>query len=194
MFSLDNREKQLLLGIARRSMTSAVARLESESEGPERELGIKQCAGAFVTLKRSGRLRGCIGQIVLGIAMAEVVSYSAAAAALQDPRFQPVRIDELAEIEIEISILSTPEEIQAHEIEAGKHGLIVSRGSQRGLLLPQVAAEHRWESQRFLEETCVKAGLEREAWKDPLTKISGFTAIVFSESEIPAVFEPESRQ
>jgi len=175
-------------------MTSAVARLESEKEGPERELGTKQCAGAFVTLRRQGRLRGCIGQIVLGISIVDVVSYSAAAAALEDPRFRPVQIDELAEIEIELSILSAPEEIQAHEIEAGRHGLIVSRGSQRGLLLPQVAAEHRWESQRFLEETCVKAGLERDSWKDPQTKISGFTAIVFRESEIPAASEPGSRQ
>jgi len=81
-------------------------------------------------------------------------------------------------------VLSVPERIDPRQIEAGKHGLIVSRGWQRGVLLPQVAVEQRWESIRFLEETCVKAGLEREAWKQSETVILAFTADVFSESEI----------
>lgn len=183
MFLLDNREKQYLLDVARRAVVAAVENgraLEVRSiESDERA-----CAGAFVTLKRRMRLRGCIGQIGTKQSAAAVVAYSARAAALEDPRFDPVRAHELSEIEIELSILSPPATIAPHEIEVGQHGLIVSRGWQRGVLLPQVAPEHRWGSMRFLEETCAKAGLERDAWKDPQTLILAFTAEVFSESEI----------
>jgi uncharacterized protein len=186
MFSLDNREKLLLLEVARRAMSEAVSRRETEGLFAP-ELATLECAGAFVTLRRGNRLRGCIGQIAPEQPASEVVAYSARAAALDDPRFEPVRAEELAEIEIEISILSSPEITDPHQIEAGRHGLIVSRGSHRGVLLPQVATEHRWESQRFLEETCIKAGLERDAWRDPETQILAFTAIVFSESEPPGV-------
>jgi AmmeMemoRadiSam system protein A len=114
------------------------------------------------------------------------VTYCARAAALDDPRFQPVRPEEVPEIDIEISVLSDPEDIAPFQIEAriepGRHGLIVTRGAQRGLLLPQVAAEFRWSAQRFLEETCAKGGIEPATWKDPATRIQAFTAEVFSES------------
>jgi len=183
MFSLDNREKQYLLDVARRALIAAVEGGQAfEVLAVERHAD--ECAGAFVTLKRRTRLRGCIGQIGTKQSAAQVIAYSARAAALEDPRFDPVRPHELSEIEIELSVLSPPATITPHEIEVGKHGLIVSRGWQRGLLLPQVAPEHRWESSRFLEETCVKAGLERDAWKEPGTLILAFTAEVFSESEI----------
>jgi uncharacterized protein len=112
------------------------------------------------------------------------VAHSAKSAALEDSRFDGVRVDEVPEIEIEISVLSALEDISLEQIEAGKHGLLVSRGLQRGLLLPQVATECRWTAGRFLEETCVKAGLARDAWRDSETKIQGFTAEVFSESEL----------
>jgi len=112
------------------------------------------------------------------------VTHSAKSAALEDPRFEPVQSEEVAEIEIEISVLSVLEEIVPEQIEAGRHGLMVSRGWQRGLLLPQVATEMRWTALRLLEETCVKAGLERGAWREPDTKIQGFTAEVFGESEL----------
>ena len=183
MFSLGNREKLYLLDVARRALVAAVEGGQTfEVLAVERDEG--ECAGAFVTLKRRARLRGCIGQIGTKQSAAEVIAYSARAAALEDPRFDPVRPHELPEIEIELSVLSPPATIAPHEIEVGKHGLIVSRGWQRGLLLPQVAPEYRWESRRFLEETCVKAGLERDAWKDSQTLILAFTAEVFSESEI----------
>lgn len=182
MSSLDNREKLLLLSVARRALVAAVetgklvevSRLDSSIE----------CGGAFVTLRHRARLRGCIGQIGSNQAALAVVAYSARAAALEDPRFDPVRPDELAEIDIELSILSSPENIAPDQIEVGRHGLIVRRGWQRGVLLPQVATEYRWQSMRFLEETCVKAGLQRDAWNDPLTLILAFTAEVFSESGI----------
>jgi len=183
MFSLDNRAKLELLLVARRTISTAVAKSPSAADLPP-QLNALECAGAFVTLRRSGKLRGCIGQIAVKQPLAEVVAYSARAAALEDPRFDPVRVDELIEIDIELSILSAPEPITAEQVEAGRHGLIVSRGFQRGVLLPQVATEHRWGRLRFLEETCVKAGLERDAWTDPQTQILAFTAQVFSESEI----------
>jgi uncharacterized protein len=183
MFSLGNREKLLLLRIARQTIGRAVANSPSAEE-LSAELSAFDCAGAFVTLRRGGRLRGCIGQIVLQQPAAEVVAYSARAAALEDPRFEPVRASELTEIEIELSILSPTQAVAPEQVEVGRHGLIVSRGLRRGVLLPQVAIEHRWESRRFLEETCVKAGLEPDAWTDQETQILAFTAQVFSESEI----------
>jgi AmmeMemoRadiSam system protein A len=143
---------------------------------------LRQPGGAFVTLHRRGRLRGCVGQLPSKEPLLEVVAHCAKAAALEDPRFKPVRADEIAEIEIELSILSRLEDVTPGRIETGKHGLVVSRGWQRGVLLPQVATEFKWQAARFLEETCVKAGLEREAWKDPQTRIQAFTAEVFSES------------
>jgi hypothetical protein len=116
--------------------------------------------------------------------LTQVVAHCARAAALEDPRFDPVSPDELDGIEIEISVLSPLKTIAPAEIEAGKHGLMVSHAGQRGVLLPQVATELDWGAERFLEETCVKAGLGRDAWKDPATRICAFTAEVFSESDL----------
>ena len=182
MSSLGNREKQLLLEVARRALIAAVERRES-LEIPPQERSLTETAGAFVTFRCRGRLRACIGQIKSSQLLFEVVAYSAKAAALEDSRFNPVRSEELAEIDIELSVLSLLEEIAPDRIEAGRHGLIVTRGSQRGVLLPQVATERRWNAERFLEESCVKAGLQREAWKTPGTLLQGFSAEVFSESE-----------
>lgn len=181
MSPLADREKQLLLELARRALTAGVEKRESIPDLPADE-ALRQPGGAFVTLHRRGRLRGCVGQLPSKEPLVEVVAHCAKAAALEDPRFKPVRADEIAEIEIELSILSGLEDVTLGRIEAGKHGLVVSRGWQRGVLLPQVATEFKWQAARFLEETCVKAGLEREAWKDPQTRIQAFTAEVFSES------------
>jgi AmmeMemoRadiSam system protein A len=184
MSSLGNREKKFLLEIARQALCLAAERRKSlENIAPDPAFG--ESTGAFVTLRKRGRLRGCMGQIGSGRPLAQVVAHSAKSAALEDPRFDPVRLNEVGEIEIEISVLSALAEISAEQIEAGKHGLLVSRGLQRGLLLPQVATECRWTARRFLEETCIKAGLGREAWREPETRIQGFTAEVFSESELP---------
>jgi AmmeMemoRadiSam system protein A len=181
MSPLADREKQLLLELARRALTAGVEKRESIPDFPADEV-LRQPGGAFVTLHRRGRLRGCVGQLPSKEPLVEVVAHCAKAAALEDPRFRPVRADEIAEIEIELSILSGLEDVTLGRIEAGKHGLVVSRGWQRGVLLPQVATEFKWQAARFLEETCLKAGLEREAWKDPQTRIQAFTAEVFSES------------
>ena len=105
----------------------------------------------------------------------------AADAALRDPRFAPLRPEELAGLEIEVSLLSPIHPIRAEEVEIGRHGLLVERGLRRGLLLPQVATEHRLSRELFLAETCVKAGLPRESWKDPETHLYGFECEVVAQ-------------
>jgi uncharacterized protein len=182
MSLLGSREKQLLLEVARRAVTVAVERREHFDALPE-DPNSGQSGGAFVTLLHRGRLRGCIGQITSTGSLVQIVAYCAKTAALEDSRFPPVRSDELAALEIEISVLSLLEEIAPERIETGKHGLMVSRGGQRGVLLPQVAIQFHWTAERFLAETCAKAGFERSAWKDPGTRIYAFTAEVFSESD-----------
>ena len=180
MSSLAEPAKKTLLDVARRAVVRAVESRELLEDLPHNE-ALQQPAGAFVTLHRLGRLRGCVGQLASNEALISVVAYCAMAAALEDPRFSPMTRDELAAFEIEISVLSPLVEIRPDEIEAGKHGLMVSRGGRRGVLLPQVAPEHDWGPVRFLEETCEKAGLERDAWKQPETRVQVFTAEVFSE-------------
>jgi uncharacterized protein len=182
MSPLGNPQKQLLLDVARRAVTAAVERCEIPGALPE-ALDLGPFGGAFVTLHQRGRLRGCIGQIIPIGSLVEIVAYAARAAALEDPRFPPVRSEELAHVDIEISVLSILEEVALERIETGKHGLMVSRGAQRGLLLPQVATQYGWTAERFLAETCIKAGFERHAWKDPASRIYAFTAEVFSELE-----------
>jgi AmmeMemoRadiSam system protein A len=181
MSSLAEREKQLLLQLARSALALAVANNSPLQDFPADEI-FQQPAGAFVTLHRRGRLRGCVGQLPGRDSLAEVVTHCARSAALHDSRFDPVSSAELSEIEIEVSVLSALEDVALDAIEAGKHGLVVSQGRYRGVLLPQVASQFNWGAQRFLEETCVKAGLEREAWKDPATRVQAFTAEVFSET------------
>jgi len=184
MSSLAEREKQLLLQIARSALTLGVAGKPPLQEFPSDEV-LQLGAGAFVTLHRRGRLRGCVGQLPGRDALVAVVAHCARAAALDDSRFEPVGLAEVSEIEIEVSVLSALEDVTLGAIEAGKHGLVVSQGRQRGVLLPQVASQFNWGVQRFLEETCVKAGLERDAWKDPATRMQAFTAEVFSEAAVP---------
>jgi AmmeMemoRadiSam system protein A len=106
----------------------------------------------------------------------------AAAAAFQDPRFRPLAPEELADLEVEISVLTPMRRVEkVEEIEVGKHGLFIEQGFARGLLLPQVAVQYRWDRDTFLAQTCVKAGLPPDAWKDSATKIYTFTAEIFSD-------------
>lgn len=184
MCPLPSVEKRLLLEVARRSLIQAV-QVRSILQEPDLPSHARSSlsAGAFVTLRRKSRLRGCIGQVGVPQPIVPLVAYCAQAAALQDPRFAPVEPHEVPEIEIELSILSAPDEITLEHIEIGKHGLMVTRGKFRGLLLPQVAVQYGWHASRFLEETCVKAGLERTAWKAADVRLEGFTAEVFCESE-----------
>jgi AmmeMemoRadiSam system protein A len=183
MSSAGNREKKRLLEVARGAMSAAVEGREFLGQSSELS-NPRNVGGVFVTLHRRGRLRGCVGQVLTSQSLVETVAYCAKAAALEDPRFEPVRPDELGEIEIELSVLSLLEGIAPGQIQAGKHGLMVSHGTQRGVLLPQVAPQFRWSGQRLLEETCVKAGLERDAWKNQDVRVQAFTAEIFSESDV----------
>lgn len=189
MFSFADSEKRLLLSIARSAVILAVERRAGFTDFPADSF-LHQPGGAFVTLRMGRRLRGCIGRLHSPLSrdsLAQTIATCARSAALEDPRFSPVRPAELLQIEIELSILSTTFPIAPEEIVPGRHGLLVSHGPFRGVLLPQVAVEFRWQALRFLEETCVKAGLVRDAWKDPGTSVEAFTAEVFSEKE----FAPE---
>ncbi len=185
MSSLADSAKKTLLDVARRAVVLAVERRELlEHLPPEPEL--QRSAGAFVTIHRWGRLRGCVGQLASKDPLISVVAYCAMAAALEDPRFSPMGADELAGVEIEISVLSPLVEISPEQIEIGNHGLLISCDGRRGVLLPQVAQEYGWTAERFLEETCSKAGLKRDAWKHPDASIQAFTAEVFSEKDFSA--------
>lgn len=139
--------------------------------------------GAFVTLRRHGVLRGCIGRLASDRPLAEVVASMAVAAATEDPRFAPVPPVELHDLEIEISVLSEPEPLASHdpeEIRPGRDGIVVRQGWRQGLLLPQVAAEHGWDAEALLAAACHKAGLPREAWRKAECDVFVFQAVVFT--------------
>lgn len=141
---------------------------------------LKHPFGAFVTLKRHGQLRGCIGRIDAVAPLRETIARMAQAAAFEDPRFPPLGLEEFEELAIEISILSPIELCPNPElIEIGRHGLIIRSGARSGLLLPQVPVEWGWERQEFLEHTCRKAGLPLDAWRKANTEIFWFEAEVF---------------
>lgn len=180
--SLDKDQQEVLLKLARESIetylkTGKKKHLESDDE----RLNIKQ--GAFVTLRKHDTLRGCIGHIVPIEPLCDTVADMAVAAATEDPRFRKVTIDEMKDIDIEISVLSIPRRVKsADEIELGKHGVIVKRGMQQGVFLPQVATETGWSKVEFLENLCYgKAGLPKDAWKDSNTELYVFTAQLFEE-------------
>jgi AmmeMemoRadiSam system protein A len=174
-------DKSALLQIARRSLVDTIAL--GRRWRPDRAVGIlAEHRGAFVTLEHGGRLRGCVGQVETHESLAGTVAHCAISAAREDNRFHPVRADEVVNLTIEISVLSPLKIIAPNEIQIGAHGLVVECGPFRGLLLPQVAAERGWQAEKFLSETCRKAGLPADAWKSPETQIFGFSAEIFSEN------------
>ena len=178
---LTDLEKKSLIDIARTTIECKLKGRDVPELHPELEI-LKQKSGAFVTLKKHGRLRGCIGYIEARKPLYKTVSEMAIAAAFNDPRFPPLKPDELMHITLEISVLSPLKEIKdIKEIEIGIHGLYITKGYDSGLLLPQVATEYKWDSLTFLEETCYKAGLRPNAWKDKDTRIYIFSADVFDQ-------------
>jgi len=142
---------------------------------------LKEKRGVFVTLTVDGELRGCIGYPLPVKPLDETIIEMAVAAATQDTRFEPLSANELKKLKIEISVLGLPKPIgRAEEVQVGCHGIIVSKGFQRGLLLPQVPVEHGWDRETYLCHGCLKAGLPPDAWKKG-AEIEVFTAQVFSE-------------
>ena len=179
VFDADDRRR--LLALARRALE---ARVRREYE-PVLDQGgaLDTHCGAFVTIHRGPELRGCLGRLGDDWPVARVVAHLGRAVADSDPRFSPVTVDELDTLSIEISVLTPEREVHSvQEIEIGRHGLIIELGSRRGLLLPQVATEHGWDVETFLEHTCRKAGLPPDAWTRD-ARILSFEAEVFGESD-----------
>jgi AmmeMemoRadiSam system protein A len=177
---LDPGEQRFLLELARRSIEGFLR----DGQRPQPKITEKlyrEKRGAFVTVKVDGRLRGCIGYPLPHKPLYETIIEMAIAAATQDYRFSPLRLDELPRTKIEISVLTLPEPVQdAREVEVGRHGIIISKGLCRGLLLPQVPGEYNWDRETFLGHGCLKAGLDENEWRRG-AKIEVFEAQVFSE-------------
>ncbi len=181
---LSDDERRELLRLARASIVSALGDGPPPTPGMESDV-LESPSGAFVTLHENGRLRGCIGSIQASRPLVETVVSMAVEAALRDPRFPPVRSEELDGIDIEISVMSPLEAVEdVSEIEVGRDGLIIQRGAHSGLLLPQVATEYGWDRDTFLDHTCQKAGLPPGTWREPGTTILRFSAEVFGENEL----------
>ncbi len=177
---LTEQEGRELLRLARHALeTHFGVATEAPSTAVRTPNGV---GGVFATLKRDGELRGCIGYVLPNIDLQKRTARAVVAAATDDPRFHGVEADELSRIRISISVLAEPVPVnEVGEIEIGRDGLVIERDGARGLLLPQVATERNWDRERFLTETCVKAGLAPDSWKDPETIILRFLAVHFDE-------------
>jgi hypothetical protein len=191
-FSLSGAEKDELLKIAKKSVETVVKERKLYEVTAPRFEALQHDRGAFVTLKESGQLRGCIGYIAPMRALYLTVRDVAAAAAVEDPRFQRVSAAELGQLEYEISVLSPLRRVtDIKQIRVGQHGLVIKKGQYEGLLLPQVPTEQGWDKKTFLEETCVKAGLPRQAWQDEDADLFMFSALVFGEHTAPELPSPQ---
>ena len=175
----SSEERKLLLRFAHQSIRASLHGSEFEPPSPSAHLAERR--GVFTTLHIAGKLRGCIGYILPVNPLYLSVIETASEAAFEDPRFLPVRDSEAPMLQIEISVLSPLARIPPDAVEVGKHGLVISHYGHRGLLLPQVPLEWGWDRERFLSETCRKAGLPTDAWKHG-AEIEAFSAEVFSES------------
>jgi AmmeMemoRadiSam system protein A len=180
--TLDDNDKRELLRIARATLREYLTTGFMPPGAPHRQ-SLLEPRGAFVTLHVGSELRGCIGRVDADTPLYLAVEQLAVSAATRDPRFEPLRAEDLPETRIEISILSPVRTGKADDVEIGKHGLVITRGVRRGLLLPQVAVEHGLSRERFLDETCAKAGLPPGAWKEAGTILQLFTADVFREPD-----------
>jgi uncharacterized protein len=181
---LSQETKRELLRIARGAIEAALRHSSAAMPTSVNEQLLQPC-GAFVTLRISHELRGCIGYIESLRPLNEVVAEVAPKAALEDPRFPPLSLAELEHVTIEISVLSPLWPIsRIEEIEVGVHGLLLELGLNRGLLLPQVATEYHWDRLAFLNATARKAGLLDYAWREPEAKIYIFTADIIEEEQL----------
>lgn len=180
--SLSESEKWTLIEIARNSIIAAITKSKFKELKPSNSAGITKKRGCFVTIKKQGELRGCIGYVLPVKPLYQAVSEMAVEAATADPRFPPLGIDELAEIKLEISVLTPLHRIKSiDEIQVGRDGLYLKKGEHSGLLLPQVAVEEGWDRLEFLENVCWKAGLHKDAWKD--AELYKFQAEIFGDED-----------
>jgi len=174
-------ERKILLQLAHQSILSALEHREISFTPPSPHFS--EPRGAFTTIYSQGQLRGCVGYVLPVVSLYRTVAETARAAAFEDTRFSPVTLEEAQALEVSLSILSPLKAIQPEEVEIGVHGLVVTYGGHRGLLLPQVPVEHGWDRVTFLEQTCHKAGLPHDAWQKGAT-LEAFTAEVFGDREI----------
>jgi AmmeMemoRadiSam system protein A len=173
-------ERAVLLRLAHESIVSALERREISLTPPSPHLD--EPRGAFTTIYFHGNLRGCVGYVFPVASLYRTVAETARAAAFEDTRFSPVSLQEAADLGVSLSILSPLRVIAPEEVEIGRHGLVVSQGGRRGLLLPQVPVEHQWDRVTFIEQTCHKAGLPLDAWRLGAT-LEAFTAEVFGDRD-----------
>jgi uncharacterized protein (TIGR00296 family) len=202
-FDLTLSEGTYLVKLARRTIEASFTRSKVDrSDAPPKT---REVCGVFVTLNTvrgvEKQLRGCIGYPYPIKPLAEAVNDVAEAAAFEDPRFPQLTKKELGEIIIEVSVLTPPETIKVEKpehypshVKVGEHGLIAKRGGKSGLLLPQVATEWKWDSEEFLSQCCIKAGLPPDSWLLPGTQISSFKAIIFAEKTPGGEVEREAIQ
>jgi uncharacterized protein len=171
-------ERRILLKLAHQSILSKFDRREISLDPPSSHLA--EPRGVFTTIYLHGALHGCVGFVQPVASLYRNVAETARSAAFEDSRFSPLASEEAADLDVSLSILSPLRPIAAEEIEIGRHGLLISKSGQRGLLLPQVPLEHGWDRITFLEQTCRKAGLPPDAWKNGAS-IESFTAEIFSD-------------
>jgi AmmeMemoRadiSam system protein A len=176
-------ERVLLLHLAHEAIESALEARPTPLASPSKHLAENR--GVFTTLYSDGKLRGCVGYVFPVLPLYRAVFETARAAASQDTRFSPVTLDEAPRLKLSLSVLSSVSPITPEQVEIGKHGLIVSFGTRRGLLLPQVPVENNWDPLTFLQQTCRKAGLPPDAWQTGAT-LDAFTAEIFGDPGAPA--------
>jgi uncharacterized protein len=179
-YEFSSGERNLLLRLAHEAIAAALDQREISLAPPSAHLA--EPRGAFTTLYYRGGLRGCVGYVLPVTPLYRTIAESARGAAFDDSRFSPVTRDESRELQVSLSILSPPQPIPADQVEIGRHGLLISLGPYRGLLLPQVPVEHGWDRITFLEQTCRKAGLPADAWQSG-ARLEAFTAEVFADSK-----------
>lgn len=171
-------ERLILLQLAHNVILAQLEGREPDITPPTAHLAAQR--GAFTTLHLNQELRGCVGYIFPAYSLYRTIAETAVAAAFHDTRFLPVSREEAPLLKIEISVLSPMQSISAEDVEVGRHGLVITFGMRRGLLLPQVPVEHGWSREMFLQQTCVKAGISPDAWQRGAL-IEAFTAEVFGE-------------
>lgn len=180
MSALSATERAALLGIARGAILGHLGVAPTPALPDQGPLG--EPRGAFVTLHVGDELRGCVGTLQPDGSVAATVARMAISAAKDDPRFGPVRADEIAELRVAVSVLSPPHRLDDRQaVKVGTHGLVVRRGWHRGVLLPKVALEAGWDAETFLSRCCLKAGLPARAWEEPGTEVEVFEADEFGE-------------
>jgi AmmeMemoRadiSam system protein A len=177
---LTKKEQKELLKIARETIIEHVTNRKVPAVVTALP-GLNLHSGCFVTIKQKGELRGCIGNFVSDQPLYQLVQEMAVSAATRDPRFYPMKVNDLADFTLDISVLSPLVKADSvEEIQVGKHGIYIVKGSYRGVLLPQVAREYGWNRDQFLQHTCIKAGLPEDAWQGECD-IYIFSAQVFGE-------------